>query len=141
MADVVETIIDDFGTFSGNAQRTLSLPLAKGNIDGKVQGNTTLGRVPAGRRFYPTAVAVEVQSLSGFGAPPTVSMGTNSPNFDNIQPATALAGFNQQFLFNRLELTQTRLSIASGLDVVVRVSVAANATTYILRVAAEGYYL
>src|SRR5437879_4151724 len=46
----------------------------------------------SGERFYPLYVVIEATAATGVSLPAAVSIGTNSPLFDNILPITTLTG-------------------------------------------------
>lgn len=92
------------------------------------------------RLFLPSMVRIGVAALTGFISAPTVSLGSNSPNYDNVLPATALGGaigltsllaLRNQALVNTFVLNSDRYLFAN-------VTVAANATTYALHIQVEG---
>lgn len=140
MAELVETVVDDNGNLIGG-KRLLAVRGIIANVNGKNVANIVVGRVPSGAaRFYPTAVMVELTAVAGFVAVPTLSLGITSPNFTDLIPATALTGVNTANQFARVLVTGVHLSIPGDTDVVCRISVGANATTYTLRIAVEGYY-
>src|SRR5574342_561891 len=65
------------------------------SIDAKVVGNTALlvSEPDGSVRHFVILGLLAGMNLSGVVAGPTISMGTNSPNFDNIMaPAVAPAG-------------------------------------------------
>ena len=116
------------------------------NVDGKSVANTTIYTMPSTSfRFVPLGAHVEVTSVSGtVGVMPTVSMGTNSPNYNNLFTGSALNS-----LLTTLGVTQTNaLAIASTVNPITgdtaltaRISVAATLfTTYSFRIDVLGYY-
>lgn len=113
-------------------------------INGKTIGDTTILTVPiGGPRFLPLKLIVFGSLLQFPITPPIVSLGTNSPNFDNIVPATLLslaaAGSNA---FQLIDIPTGAVVVAANDEALVfRVSVAAIATNYIMHVGVLGLEL
>src|SRR3990172_4451377 len=101
------------------------------NIDAKVVGDTTVfTTAPSFGRFYPVLVRIVLSAVSGLVTAPTVSVGTNSPNFNNIMgatPMTTLTAANDFFAFL---LSSVAPSVAASTAIKCRVSAGATATTY-----------
>jgi len=62
------------------------------SIDGKATGNTSLGTVPSGKTFVPLFAITRVTSANTVLSVATASIGTNSPNYNDLVAATALTG-------------------------------------------------
>lgn len=81
-------------------------------------------------------IAIYVQSVSGFVTPATISIGSNSTDYNNIMTATSLVGLDtagESYIYF-LPAETVFASTPALTDIYVKVTVAATATTYILRV-------
>ncbi len=85
--------------------------------------------------FFPERYRIVVVAASGVVTPPTISMGTNAPNYNNVAPNTALGSVGLQAAadMRNVALTLTRVVLAR-LPVYANVVVAAVATQFVLRV-------
>lgn len=114
-------------TFRGIALPYPFQDLSALSINAKNVGNTKLGTTLNGVSVFVVLDALTVvNNASGATVGPTVSIGTNSPNFDNIVPATTLTGLTPGAL-KLLPLAQASV-IPAGTDVFLRVSNGATAT-------------
>lgn len=114
-------------TFRGIAMPYPFQDLLQLSINGKVVGNTKLGTTLNGISVMAVLNAFAViNNAVGATAGPTISIGTNSPNFNNIAPAFVLPGLAAGKI-SQLPLAQTDV-IQPNTDVFLRVSVAAVAT-------------
>jgi hypothetical protein len=102
-------------------------------IDAKVVGNTALliSEPDSSVRHFVVLANIGGQTLAGVTSGPTVSLGTNSPNFDNIMAATVVPASLTGSVF--VQPLNTNPLVQNGAVVNLRVSVAANATAYIIR--------
>lgn len=110
-------------------------------VNGKVVGNTLIFTTDSTKRFVPTGLYVTVTNTSGLSLVATVSVGTNSPNYNNICAAALLTGLDTNNEILQLPLLGNLNSIAPGSAVYARVSIASTATTYDLNVAITGFYI
>src|ERR1700760_17000 len=84
--------------FAALSQGTANRPLErfpKSNISLLATGSTLIGTTENGTEtFYPLLAVSEVMSsnISVLTVPAIISIGTNSPNYNNIVPATTLTG-------------------------------------------------
>lgn len=117
-------------------------------ILGKFSCTTTGARmiayIPASstRVFLPTLIRIGVVTTTGFVAAPTVSIGSNSPNYNNVLPATSLGGaigLTSSLALRNQALVNTSV-LNNDIYLFANVTVAANATTYVLRVVVDGDY-
>lgn len=109
------------------------------DVDATSTGNTDIVTLPNG--FVFTLVQVLLTNVSGLIIAPTLSIGTNSTSYNNINTAiilTPLATVN-----NVLNIASSATSIHCSTNDVVkcRVSIAATATTYSIQVLVSGYPL
>lgn len=109
------------------------------NVNAKNTGATLIfTTVDVNKLFFPYRVRVYATNLSGVVAPPTLSVGTNASNYNNIIPATALTGLTTNSTYIDILPTFPTASLASGVQVFVNVTGGANATTYGIRLAVYG---
>lgn len=107
-------------------------------INGLIVGPQKISTIPGSKGYFaPVRHRVSVlPGTTGSGTPPTISLGTNSPNYNNIAPATALAsiGLLTDFDMRNVFINTTVKVISSDVDVFANVSVAAiGYTSYKLR--------
>jgi hypothetical protein len=107
-------------------------------------GARLIAHIPASstRAFLPTLIRIGVVTTTGFVAAPTVSLGSNSPNYNNVLVATSLGGaigLTSSLALRNQALVNTNV-LTSDIFLYANVSVAANATTYVLRVVVDGDY-
>lgn len=111
------------------------------NVNGKTTGAVTIDTVDGSNRFYPTSVLFEVMAATLITVPPTVSVGSNSPSFNDIVAATSLTGLtalNKTVVMNLTAAAFT--SVAAGGTLGINVTVGATATTCTLKVMVVGFY-
>lgn len=104
-------------------------------------GNILLGKSPLLKGpFVPLFVFVRLEQVGDLVTPPTISVGTNNPNYTNIIPATALpAGLNTSSP-RRVDAASTAI-VPANTDVFVRVSSGANASIYTISIALIGFFI
>ena len=89
--------------------------------------------------FNPIIFLVEITALQSMTSRPQVSIGTNSPNYDNIIATTTLNGTSVgQVQILRVEQVFPRLD--AGTELRLNVRVAAVATTYTAKAVFFGTY-
>lgn len=103
-------------------------------------GDVLLGTTDSGCYSAPGRVAIIPVSVFGLVTTPTVSIGTNSPNFDNIVPPTDLVELTLSVLSGGkaklLNLSEFPL-LAAGTEIYARTSIAAVATSYVCKIGVE----
>lgn len=110
------------------------------SVDGKTAASTTIGTTEAGGRFVPLYANIQLQSTTGFAVVASLSIGTNSTNFDNILPITALTSVSSANLMINVPLVAVISSVAPSTAISVKITTPATATTYVLRVTLVGWY-
>lgn len=128
------------GKLLAQQEATTGLVVFTAPVNGKVVGNTLLGTVPAGKTFIPVKATYTLTAISGLSLVATVSVGSNSPNYNNISAATALTLLNALGVTVNLDLSSPA-SIPEGGEIFARVSVASTATTYNLQASVIGFYI
>lgn len=108
-------------------------------IDGTAVGDATICTTieDSEKNYYPAQVQIILDTVSGLTTAPTISVGTNSPNYDNILSALSLDGLLSSagtYIARAIGVTSTANAIGNGADIKARISVAATATTYDVRV-------
>jgi len=108
-----------------NYTRTLTY-LSETSVNGVAVGNTLLtrSRDSVGIQFNVLRAYCKVISASGITSGCTFSVGTNSPNFDNIVPAQVMVGPIRTFQIT--SVANPMLPVGIDTDINIRVSVAAT---------------
>lgn len=111
-------------------------------MDGKTTGTTTLFTTDNGtERFYPIITIFEITNGSAILSVGTISVGTNSATYNNIQAAAALTGLtatNNIIMFN--SALSAISSVAANTAVLSNITVGFTATTATLKVTIIGFY-
>lgn len=105
--------------------------------------NTKVYTTPASAlTFYPTMVLFKPVNISGVLIRPTVSVGSNSPNYDNISSASLLNTILSTIgaTGGSPQLVSTTYPISGGTDIYARVTTAGSATSYTFTVYLIGFY-
>lgn len=124
----------------GVAEQIVSKYIVTG-INGTAVADTTIATTAAGLgRFYPFGVRFVLTSVNTLTVSPTVSVGTNSPNFNNIIPATTLTTLVTANDYLPILLVAVAPSVAASTAIKCRVSVGATAVTYTFAVHLVGDY-
>jgi hypothetical protein len=103
------------------------------NIDGKIVGNTLLADTSPSdiaQIFVPTHVIILTRDVDTVSIPPTVSVGSNSPTYNNYLPATLLSVLTTWPRSSILKVADNAPGIFAGGTVNVRVSIGATATAW-----------
>lgn len=103
-------------------------------IDSTSTGDFLIYTGPSGLDSIGLFVIIHLLNVSGGGAPPRVSIGINSPNYNNIMPSTLLTGLsstNNDFVFMADGVIR---GIGGGEEVYVRVQNASTYTDYDIQV-------
>lgn len=93
-----------------------------------------------GKKFVPTAVLFYLDDLDTLTTEPTISLGTNDDDFNDLLPDTDLAGLDTEegyLLADPADL----LLVDPGATVYAKVNTIADATIYNISVVVEGYYI
>lgn len=62
-------------------------------INGKTGGAIVVGTIPAGNKiFVPTQTFLGVSAPAAITTPPSISLGTNGPNYDDMMAITSFTG-------------------------------------------------
>lgn len=64
--------------------------VASDEIDAKTSSSETITETGEAEEFFPVVAAIEITEASGVVVPGTISIGYNSPNYDNIVPLATL---------------------------------------------------
>lgn len=113
--------------------------LTLSNINGALQATSTLATTDPTGRFTPLYVSVQLQSTTGFAVVASLSIGTNG-SVNDILPITALTGISSSNLMINLPLVAIISTIAAATAISVKITTAATATTYVLKVSLIGFY-
>src|SRR6266404_1796312 len=86
----------------------------------KATGATTIFTTDANARFYPVLIVIEMVVATGIGTSAVITVGTNSPTYDNI-----LAAKSPGLIPNAAEVGAP---LASGVSIAPSTDVKANVT-------------
>lgn len=112
-------------------------------IDGKTLGSTLIQTTAPGLRFVPTVINMELTTVSGFVSAPSVSIGTNSTDYNNLLSITSLSFVdtaNEFVVYNIEDVVASPFSIAASTGIYLKVTTAAVGTTYTMRATVLGFY-
>lgn len=114
-----------------NYTRTL-VYLSETNANGAAVGNTLLTRTRLSDtvQFHPFQVFCKVVTATNVAVGATISVGSNSPNFDNIVVGQVVAGPARTFEFSALANPLTQIPIDA--DINIRVTTAATGASPVL---------
>ena len=93
--------------------------------------------------FFVQSLSFVAAQIAGKNSAPTVSVGTNSPNYDNILAATSLSGLSTRGDFINFDIVSPSVQRAintNSTPIFANVSVGASATTFNLAVQLRGQY-
>jgi hypothetical protein len=93
--------------------------------------------------FIYTNIIVIAELCSGVSGDPAFSVGTNSPNYDNLISGTTYTGLGttgKVEIFNAPDATIFS-SLAPSTDVFINVTAAATGSTYDVQIVLLGFYL
>lgn len=110
------------------------------NVDGTAAASTTIGTTEGSGRFVPLYINVQLQSVTGFAITASISIGTNSTDFNNIMPITALTSLDTANEIINLPLVAVISSVAASTAISVKITTPATATTYVVRISIVGWY-
>lgn len=109
------------------------------NIDGTSTGTTNLFTTQV-VNFRSMQLVIDLTSVSNFVTPPTISVGTNAGNYDNILPATILTGLSAGSTHILIQIEGIMPDIAQSTSVKLNISIAAVASTYTVDATIFGFY-
>ena len=130
------------GTTWNVSNRTFVLKSAV-EINGLVVAKTKIMTIPPSvLNFYPTMVLFKPSTISGVLIRPTVSVGSNSPNYDNIATGSLLNTILSTLGANGSspQLASTSYPTPGNTDIYANVSIAGSATTYKFFIYLVGFY-
>ena len=111
-------------------------------VDGKTAKSTliyTLEPVPLS--FFPAQIILRTVSVLGASLKPTISVGTNSPDYDNIASGSLLNSVtNLLGITSAPQNVTTSPQLVGGTPIYIKVSTGAIATSYTFKVDIAGYY-
>lgn len=99
-------------------------------------GTSVIHTSQSGYDFQPITVSILTTGASGVVTPAIISIGTNSPNYNNIAN-NIIVGTSVDGITNLL--TSSPVSIPPDTDIVMKVGTAAIATTCTVKAALTGY--
>ena len=124
---------------------TASAPMRAVNVSLTATSSTKIGTTIAGMTYHPTLVLLNTRTLAGtVVTPAVVSVGTNSPTFDNIMTSTTvgstiLGALNKGY---QSPVTGAYGVVPAGTDIFLRVSTAAvGPTAFTADASVTGFYV
>lgn len=124
-------------TVSGQSMERFSVT----GIDAKTTGATLIGTTRnTGERFYPVFIVVRTATADTVLAVASGSVGTNSTDYNNVVPITALTNLTTANLYLRWDITTATASIAANTGVYFKVTTGSTATAHTIDVHLVGYY-
>ena len=129
-----------FAAGNANFSPADTAALSIGRADATTTGLKVVGVVgKPGFIFLPEFYRIGVIDSAGVTKVPTASLGTNSPTYNDLQPATALTGWaapNMQNFF----LSTKMNAVLAVTPIFINITVAAVATRYVLAAEFIGEY-
>lgn len=127
---------------SSGVVRSPLVSYVKAGIDGTVLASTSLFTTEATLgRFYPLEIIFETTATDTVVSVALTSIGTNATSYNNVLAITTLTGVNANNIAIQVPIVLATTSIAASTAVFAKVTTAAVATTYTLRITTIGYYL
>lgn len=115
--------------------------ITKIGINGNSSASNLVGRTDNGsEKFYTEAVFINVRSANNVSVVPTISIGTNAPNYDNICSSILLTGMTAVNKYTRASINVAAEVIAPNTEVYAKV-VAGVATGITIDVSLFGFYM
>ena len=109
----------------------------KKGIDAKVTGDSFFYKTEDnGKNFYPTLLSTGSTDRTGSGSNPTVSLGTNGPNYDDIAPSLQISGVG----ITPYAAAGLSPWIPPNTEIRINVQAASTFTTHEVRVTLWGFY-
>jgi len=123
--------VNNFVLVNPNLSATAPSIFTIPQVDGVVGGDVPFQTLPSnGLNYYPDTLKVAATNVVGFTSAASISVGTNSPVFNNILTTTALTTLNATGTFITIPLsTSAQTAVPPGTQIVVQVVVNAVATT------------
>jgi len=106
------------------------------DVDGKSLASTTIVNTGDGE-FHLMGIHVETTNASGVLTPALISVGTNSPNYDNLVALGTVGTLTDRNLF--LSISSNNIRVPANTDIKVRVVTAAIGTSQNFRIAMHGH--
>lgn len=123
----------DFSCAQPNAELT--------GIDGLQIADYLVHTIEADEQFILRGCAIIGDDITGWASSPTISLGSDSPNYSNLTGAIGIASLNGSGLVRNIPVLAITNVMQGPTELRIKVSVAAVATKYILRVVVTGFFL
>lgn len=91
--------------------------------------------LPLDQRFVTIQLSLELNLVSSIITPPTISVGNNSPDYDNVLGSTSLT----QTTVNDMSLYDIPASLSGSSSLRVKIIEAADASEYQIKALVTGY--
>ena len=111
------------------------------NISGTALGSTLLMTTENGNQnFYVTGIDIESSAATAITIAGSASIGTNSPNYNNIVPITALTNLISSGIKTMLTPTQGAIVVPPNTGIYLKLTTAAVGTSQLLNAHVIGFY-
>lgn len=121
--------VGDNGVVINEQLKTTAVKKRSGTIDAKTAASTLVYTTDSDRRLYLRAVRATITNASGGLTVASISIGTNSPLYDNILPIAPLTGLLTTNKMLNLTLLAAIDSVAPSTGIYVKVTTPATGTT------------
>ena len=108
------------------------------NIDATTMGTTNIFSSLTSN-FRPLAYIVDLTSVSGYVSAPNITIGSNSASYDNLLASTSLS-LTSANTSEVIPCAGVISDIGSSTEIVLNVSAAADASTYLINITVIGFY-
>jgi hypothetical protein len=88
--------------------------------------------------FGPIKILVYCKTASQITIPPTISVGTNAQDYDNIIPATVLTGLVETDQTFEIEVPQLSHIVAANTDIFINVAIGSTGASQTISINLEG---
>ena len=102
----------------------------KQSIDCKSTGSTLLYIPPVPQNLYLDQLRIVATIINTVTVSPTITIGNNSPNYDNLIGATSLTSLTGVGMVMRLAPAPTYTYVGGGVGLYLKVTTAATATSF-----------
>lgn len=111
------------------------------NLNLKNTGSTVVFTPPfsGGVSYFLRSLFVECTEATNIAVPASISMGTNSPNYDNILPISLLTGLTSAGLAIRIPAT-LEVPVSKDTPIRINVTTAATGTSQTVDLFLDGFY-
>lgn len=111
------------------------------NVNLASTGSSSIFTPPfSGVTFMASAIIVRCTEATDISQAASISIGTNSSNYDNILPITSLTGLTSSGNFIRIPIDGIGFAVPKDTQIFVKVTTAATGTSQVGTVYIDGFY-